>query len=85
MAINNSHMCLDIIIKPQGYSLGLPSVAQWIKNLPAMQETQFRSLGQEDPLKKEMETLSSILAWRSPWTEEPGRLQSMELQESDVT
>ena len=60
-------------------------MAQWVKNLPAMQETQFRSLGQEDPLKKEMETLSSILAWRSPWTEEPGRLQSMELQESDVT
>ena len=45
-----------------------------------MQETQVRSLGQEDPLVKEMATHSSILAWRIPWTEEPGRLQSMELQ-----
>ena len=44
---------------------------------PAMQETQVRSLGQEDPLEKEMATHSSILAWRSPWTEEPSGLQSM--------
>ena len=49
------------------------------KNLPAMQETQVRSLGQEDPLEKEMATHSSILAWRIPWTEEPGGLQSMRL------
>ena len=48
-----------------------------VKNLPAMQETQVRSLGQEDPLEKEMATHSSILAWRIPWTEEPGGLQSM--------
>ena len=47
-----------------------------IKNLPAMQETRFRSLGQEDPLEKRMATHSSILAWRIPWTEEPGSLQS---------
>ena len=47
------------------------------KNLPAMQETQVRSLGQEDPLEKEMATHSSILAWRIPWTEEAGGLQSM--------
>ena len=47
-----------------------------IKNLPAMQETQVRSLGQEDPLEKEMEIHSSILAWKIPWTEEPGGLQS---------
>ena len=47
------------------------------KNRPAMQETQVRSLGQEDPLEKEMATHSSILAWRSPWTEEPSGLQSM--------
>ena len=47
-----------------------------IKNLPAMQETQVRFLGQEDPLEKEMATRSSILAWRIPWTEEPGGLQS---------
>ena len=50
-----------------------------------MQETQVRFLGQEDPLEKEMATHSSILAWRTPWTEEPGRLQSMGLQESDMT
>ena len=48
-----------------------------VKNLPAMQETQIRSLGQEDPLEKEKATQSSTLAWRIPWTEEPGRLQSM--------
>ena len=47
---------------------------QWVKNLPAMQETQIQSLGQEDPLKEGMPTHSSILAWRIPWTEEPGRL-----------
>ena len=52
-------------------------MAQTVKNLPAMQETQFRSLGQEDPLEKGMATHSSILAWRFPWTEEPGGLQSI--------
>ena len=52
-------------------------MAQMVKNLPAMQETWFRSLGWEDPLEKGMATHSSILAWRIPWTEEPGRLQSM--------
>ena len=55
-------------------------MAQTVKNLPAMQEMQVRSLGQEDPLEKRMATLSSILAWRIPWTEKPGRLQSMGLQ-----
>ena len=54
-----------------------------VKNLPAVQETQVRSLGQEDPLEKEMATYSSILAWKMLWIEEPGRLQSMGLQESD--
>ena len=48
-----------------------------VKNLPIMQETQVQSLGQEDPLEKEMATHSSILAWKIPWTEEPGGLQSM--------
>ena len=48
-----------------------------VKNLPAMQETQVQSLGQEDPLEKEMATHSSTLAWKIPWTEEPGRLQPM--------
>ena len=55
-------------------------VAQRINHLPAMRETQVRSLGWEDPLEKEMATHSSILVWRSPWTEEPGRLQSTGLQ-----
>ena len=52
-------------------------MAQMVRNLPAMQKTHVRSLGQEDPLEKEMATHSSILAWRIPWTEEPGRLQAM--------
>ena len=61
--------------------LGSPSlVAQRVKSLPAMQKTWVRSLGQEDPLEKEMATHSSTLAWKIPWTEKPGRLQSMGLQ-----
>ena len=52
-------------------------MGHWVKNLLAVQETQVWSLGQEDPLEKEMATHSSILAWRIPWTEEPGRLQCM--------
>ena len=51
-----------------------------VKRLPAMWETWVQSLGQEDPLEKEMATHSSILAWRIPWTEEPGMLQSTGLQ-----
>ena len=60
-------------------------VAQSVKNLPAMHETQVQFLGWEDPLEKEMSTHSSILAWRIPWTEEPGRVQSRGLQELDMT
>ena len=52
-------------------------VAQMVKHLPVMQETRVQSLGWEDPLEKEMATHSSTLAWKIPWTEEPGRLQSM--------
>ena len=52
-------------------------VAQTVKRLPAMQGTWIQSLGQEDPLEKEMATHSSTLAWKIPWMEEPGRLQSM--------
>ena len=52
-------------------------MAQLIKNLPAVQETLVRSLVQEDPLEKEMATHSCILAWRIPWTEQPGGLQAM--------
>ena len=60
-------------------------VAQRLKPLPAMWETCVQSLGWEDPLEKEMATHSSILAWRIPWTEEPGGLQSMDRKESDTT
>ena len=61
-------MCLPIIDFP---------VAQMVKHLPTMWENRVRSLGSEDPLEKEMTTRSSILAWKIPWMEEPGRLQSM--------
>ena len=59
---------------------GTSLVAQTAKNLPTMWETQLHSLGQEDPLEKEMATHSSILAWKIPWLEEAGRLQSLGLQ-----
>ena len=65
----------------QGASL----VAQSVKNLPAVQETRVRSLGGEDPLEEEMATHSNILAWKISQTEEPGGLQSMGSQESDMT
>ena len=52
-------------------------MAQLVKNLPVMQEIQVQSLGGEDPLEKEMATHSSVPDWKSPWTEKPGRLQSM--------
>ena len=55
-------------------------VAQMVKHLPTMRETRARSLGREDPLEKEMATHSSTLAWKIPWMEEPGRLQSVGLQ-----
>ena len=60
-------------------------VAQMVRSLPAIQETWVQSLGREDPPEKGMATHSSIPAWRIPWTEEPGGLQSMGSQESDVT
>ena len=60
-------------------------MVQRLKRLPAMWETWVRSLGQEDPLEKEMATHSSILPWRIPWTEELGGLQSMGRKESDTT
>ena len=70
---------------------GASFVAQSVKNPPTIQETSCNSgdlgssLGQEDPLEKEMTTHSSILAWEIPWTEEPGRLQSKGSKESDMT
>ena len=60
-------------------------IAQSVKHLSAMQETWVQFLDREDPLEKEMATHSSILAWRIPWTEEPGGLQSMGSQELDTT
>ena len=60
-------------------------MAQMVKRLPAMQETQVRSLGWEDPLEKEMATHSNTLAWKIPWTGEPGRLRSMDRKESYTT
>ena len=62
------------------YKVQASLVTQMVKNLPAMQETCIQSLGQEDPLEKGMATYSSVLAWRIPRTEEPGRLQSMKSQ-----
>ena len=56
-----------------------------VKNMPEVQETQVRSLGREVPLEKAMATHSDILAWRIPWTEEPGGLQSMDHKELDTT
>ena len=55
-----------------------------VKNLPAMQEMWVQSLGQEDPLEKKMATLSTVLAWEIPWTEEPAGLQSMGSQKSQI-
>ena len=60
-------------------------MAQMVKNLPAVRETQVQSLVWEDPLEEEMATYSSILAWRIPWTEEPGVLQSLGCKELDMT
>ena len=60
-------------------------VAQRVKNLPTVRETRVRSLGWEDPLEKEMATHSSILAWRIPWTEEPGKLQSRRVTKLNTT
>ena len=60
-------------------------IAQLVKNLPIMQETMVRFLGQEDPLEKVMATHSSILTWKIPWTEELGRLQSVGLRELGMT
>ena len=65
--------------------IGNSLAAQLVKNLPAVEETRVQSLGQEGPLEMEMITHSSILACKIPWTEEPGGLQTMGSQESDMT
>ena len=67
------------------YLIEASLVAQSVKNPPMMQETWVRSLGWENPLEKQMARHASILAWEIPWTEEPGGIQSMGLQESDTT
>ena len=89
-------ICLIIYIFPCQYTEAYLSLykdlivfqaslmAQMINNLPAMQETWVPSLGQDDSMEKGMATHSSVLAWRIPWTEEPGRLQSVGLKESDM-
>ena len=74
-----------IIAISQHYDDHTSLIAQSVKNLPAMQETQVRLLYSEDTLEKEMATHSSILAWKIPWTKEPGWLQSTGSQEPDTT
>ena len=75
----NNHSSLALtLLPPRQILLKYPTlVAQTVKRLPTMRETQVWSLGREDPLEKEMATHSSTLAWRVPWTEKPGRLQSL--------
>ena len=71
-------MCIFVPLKSHDYTLrrGFPGDSA-VKNLPTMQETWVQSLGQKDPLEKEMATHSSMLAWRIPWTEEPGGLHTV--------
>ena len=81
MDINPTITMLSLnVYKIPVYMHGASLVAQLVKNLPAMQETQVLPLGQENALKEGMASHFSILAWRIPWTEEPGRLQSVGLQ-----
>ena len=71
-------MCHFLFLSLASYGASL--IAQMVKNLPAVQETWVRSLGQEDPMEQGMANHSSILAWRIPSSEEPGRLQSIDSQ-----
>ena len=73
-------LCLFLFNKHCVSLKGASLVAQTVKRLPTTKETRVRSLGWKDPLAKEMATHSSTLAWKIPWTEKCGRLQSMELQ-----
>ena len=70
-------VCLSSLFDKEFKLIRASLVAQSVKNLPVVQETRVQSLGWEDPLEKEMETHSSIVAWKISWTEEPGGLQSM--------
>ena len=83
---NDFNLCMNYVRNILSYAYSWASlVAHIVKNLPAMWETQVQPLGQEDLLEKDMATHSSILAWKIPWTEEPGRLWSMGSQESNMT
>ena len=87
LSISKTNICYNVawsVSKMLYMFLGFPG-GSVVKNPPAMQETLVQSLGLEDSLEKEMATHFSILAWRILWTEEPGRLQSMGWQESDMT
>ena len=80
MCVNAFIHCCSTHLRSAYTVLGTSLIAQMVKNLPTMWETQVQSLGWEDPLEKERTTHSSISAWEIPWTEEPRRLQSMGLQ-----
>ena len=71
---------VHVLLEPSLKDFNITLLAQMVKNPPAMWETWVRSLGLEDPLEKGLAIHSSILAWRIPWTKEPGRLQAMGLQ-----
>ena len=71
LRFRSSTLCVMVSL-----TCGASLMVQWVKNLPAKQETRVHSLGQEDLLQEGMATRSSILAWKIPWTEEPGGLQS---------
>ena len=72
MAILEDRLSVSYKIKHSYHTIGASLVAQLVKKLPAMQETRVLSLGQEDPLEKEMATHSSVLTWKIPWTEKTG-------------
>ena len=79
---NHLDSASEMPIKVMQMKTGASLMAQMVKRLPTMRKTRVRSLSWEDPLEKEMATHSNILAWKIPWTEEPGRLQFMGLQKS---
>ena len=70
-----NYMSIQLYVNYSQYKIGHPWCLKMVKHVPAMRETWVQSLGREDPLEKEMGTHSSILAWKIPWTEEPGGLQ----------
>ena len=83
VSIYSSQQCFAVFHVQISYLLGASLKAQSVKSLPAVQETQVQFLGGADPLEKKMETHSSIVTWRTPWTEEPGRGCKSRTQLSD--